>query len=120
MSKYENRRIAKQLPFDYLITEVAHRTGITKYKADEIIRVTFAAIKDLLFNRCIIDIPRFGSFYLILAKSGLFHLPNGEKIWKGNRLQGRFKFTLKFKKELEGIKVEDIKENDVEDITLQD
>jgi len=117
MSKAANRKVAKHVPFKRLVAEVAHRTGLTQYKTDEVIRQTFAAIKELLFNKCMIDIPRFGSFYLLLAKGGLFNLPNGEKIWKGKRLQGRFKFALKFKKELEGIKVE-TEENNIDDIAL--
>lgn len=119
MSKKQHRAIAKRIPFDRLIAEVAHRTDIPKYKADEVVRATFASIKDILFSKCLIDIPRFGSFYLLVAKGNLFNLPNGEKVWKGKRLLGKFKFAVKFKKELEKVKINDgTEENDINDIIL--
>jgi len=118
MAKRSSKRIAKRVSFNYLVSEVAHRAGIPKYKADEIIRITFAAIKEILYNKCIVDIPLFGSFYLLIARQSVFNLPSGEKIWKDKRLLGKFRFAGKFRAELEKVKLDNTEENDIDDITL--
>lgn len=103
-----------------LITDVSHRTGVSKVQVELIIREVFSSIKYYLHNRMNVEIARFGVFNLLKLRGTLFNLPNGVKVWKDERLSCRFKFSTKFVAELlkVNVKDEDTDENNVDNITL--
>ncbi len=102
-----------------IIREVAHRTGITRARADIIVREVFIVMKYYIFKRMNIEIPRFGSFYLVKLKAKLFNLPSGEKVWKDERLQCKFSISTLFRKAMLKIKLDKINiENDIDDVIL--
>jgi len=119
--KQSQHIVGDKVHFDGLVTEVAHRMGVSKGKADEFIRETFSAIKDFLYHQKQVDVVRFGVFFLSIYKGRAYSMPEGETIWKPDRLIPRLRYSTKFKEDLGKIQLEepDKEENDIDDIMLE-
>ena len=80
-------------------------------------RLNEYCIKHNLYKQTVVDITKFGSFYLNKSKGELSRLPGQEKVYIPPRLIPKFRYSSIYKKQLAGIKLEE-RESLIEDNEL--
>lgn len=91
--------------FNSLLQEISARTDIPLYKVRIVLESFVDVVKEKLYEKKSISIPRLGVFYLRLLRGRLYNIVLGYKdvekrkktfIYKPDRLSPNFKFTGAF------------------------
>lgn len=77
--------------------EVAHRNGITINEADDLVRSVFDTIKDALYNKKVVQIAKFGVFFLHRTTGQVKRTPLGDKVFIASSLIPKFRFISNFR-----------------------
>lgn len=76
-----------------LAKEVAHRAGCSVDEAKAMIGVIFDSIKFAMYSGSGVNIPKFGKLFVHRTSPKLMITPTGEKLWIGERLRPKVKFS---------------------------
>jgi len=78
------------------VTHVMQSTGMSRSQATPIVMAVFDSIKQLLFERFAIAIPKFGTFYLKKVKGGIFETPKAGQVFLEEHLKPKILFSNTF------------------------
>ncbi len=110
--KQENAVVLREIA-----RELTNRSDLNLVTAYKYSKEIFDIIKEHLYNKTAVRVPRFGVFYLMTARGKLFHIPStGETIYKPTRLVPKFKPYRKFKEQVSDIPVPDAQNTSTDDL----
>ena len=114
MRHKEEEHLNERVGFHAFLKEVSHRTGKPMTEIDPIVRAVFDAIKHNIYNKNWVSVPQFGTFYPYTTKSRMLRLLGGEAVWDKSHLVPKLSWSLKFKRQIRKVSIDDSKDN-VED-----
>ena len=106
MAKDKIRAPQDKMGLPDLLRDVSNRTGVPIKDVGLIVRATIASIKDYLFHNKCIYLTGLGIFFNELHKEKIHQMPDGSSIYTPKRLHPKFKFAIRFKKQIKHIKID--------------